>query len=168
MKDTESRRREIIKLLKQSNKPISGSFLASKFNVSRQAIVQDIAILRARGFNILSTNTGYYFRNANASRLFKVKHNSGDTIEELNLIVDLGGVVEDVIVKHETYGDIKAQLNLKSRRDISRLIKDLKFNEASYLKNLTDDFHFHTVSAESEEILGEIEDELYNRGFLIK
>lgn len=168
MKDTENRRREIIELLKKSDKPVSGSFLASKFNVSRQAIVQDIAILRASGFDILSTNTGYYFKKTSASRIFKVKHNSIDTMEELNLIIDLGGVVEDVIVKHETYGDIKAQLNLKSRRDILRLIKDLKFNEASYLKNLTDDFHFHTVTAESEEILDEIEDALYKKGILVK
>lgn len=168
MKDTEKRRREIVTLLKNSEVPISGSFLADEFQVSRQAVVQDIAILRARGFNILSTNTGYYFKKKNASRIVKTHHTSEETEEELKLIVDNGGTIEDVIVRHETYGEIKVQLNVKSRRDILKLTEDFRNKEAIHLKNLTDDYHYHTISAESEEILDIIVEELYDRGFLVK
>lgn len=168
MKDTQNRREEIVNLLKVSDKPLSGSFLAKKFDVSRQSIVQDIAILRAKGYKILSTNTGYYFKMQSVSRVFKTNHTSLETEDELNLIVDLGGIVDDVIVRHKTYGDIKVGLNVKSRRDVNKLIIDLKNKNAVHLKNLTNDYHYHTVIAESEEILDEIEDALYDRGYLIK
>ena len=57
--DAEERRGQIITLLKDSSKPISGTELAKRLSVSRQVIVQDIALLRAGNKNILSTNKGY-------------------------------------------------------------------------------------------------------------
>ena len=168
MKDTENRRQEIIKKLEKENDPISGSVLAEIFDVSRQVIVQDIAILRAEGHIILSTNTGYYLKKKRITKLLKTRHTSENTINELNLIVDLGGVVEDVIIYHEVYGEIKVQLNIKSRLDVQKFVENLKKQKAIYLKNLTEDYHYHTVSADSEEILHEIEKELKKQGFLIK
>ncbi len=39
--------------------PVPGKELASFYNVSRQVIVQDIALMRAAGYDIISTNRGY-------------------------------------------------------------------------------------------------------------
>ena len=55
MTEGEERREHIIKLLTQTKKPISGTELARQMKVSRQVIVQDIALLRASNRNILST-----------------------------------------------------------------------------------------------------------------
>lgn len=42
----EQRREKIIDILNSSSKPVSGVALASMLNVSRQVIVQDIALIR--------------------------------------------------------------------------------------------------------------------------
>ena len=47
MTEGEERREHIIQLLTQTKKPISGTELARQMKVSRQVIVQDIALLRA-------------------------------------------------------------------------------------------------------------------------
>lgn len=36
-------------------------------------------------------------------------------LDELNLIVDCGGKVEDVFVYHKLYGVIRVEMNIKSR-----------------------------------------------------
>ena len=53
------RRDNIVKLLLNSSIPIKGTDIADKYNVTRQVIVKDIAILRAKGFNIMATPDGY-------------------------------------------------------------------------------------------------------------
>ena len=55
----EARRDEIVRMLTESSSPLAGVTLAKHFDVSRQVIVQDIALLRANGFDIFSTNRGY-------------------------------------------------------------------------------------------------------------
>ena len=55
----EERRNKIIDYIEHSPVPVSGTALANHFSVSRQAVVQDIALLRASGNDILSTNRGY-------------------------------------------------------------------------------------------------------------
>ena len=57
--DTENRRYQILKLLEDQHKPVSGTVLSKLFGVSRQVVVQDIALLRAENKEILSTNKGY-------------------------------------------------------------------------------------------------------------
>ena len=52
----ETRRMQILQLLKERSEPISGTALAGIFRVSRQVIVQDIALMRAENHQILSTN----------------------------------------------------------------------------------------------------------------
>ena len=49
------RRDGILSLLEESDTPLSGTELAHRFKVSRQVIVQDIALLRAEDKKILST-----------------------------------------------------------------------------------------------------------------
>ena len=62
MKGTE-RRQEILKLIANAGAPVSGAALAKYFSVSRQVIVQDMALLRAERHDIISTNRGYILNN---------------------------------------------------------------------------------------------------------
>lgn len=163
-----SRRAEIIKTLQVSKTPLSGGALGEKLGVSRQVIVQDIALLRTSGYDIISTNRGYLLDglNANPCRLIKVRHDSAHIEEELNLIVDLGGCVEDVLVNHRTYAKLEAPLKIKNRRDVQKFITDLKNGVSSPLSAITDGYHFHHISAESQEVLDEIVEVLDQKGFL--
>ena len=56
------RRNKIADLLNQSVGPISATRLASEFDVSRQVIVGDIALLRASGIDINATPRGYIMK----------------------------------------------------------------------------------------------------------
>ena len=163
------RREDMINCIKTSEEPVSGSFLAKKYGVSRQVVVQDIALLRARGYDIISTNKGYVVnKSGEVTKVFKVSHTDEQTQEELNTIVDLGGKVIDVFVNHKTYGRICAPLNISSRRNAAQLIENIKAGKSTLLKNITSNFHYHTVSADSGETMDLIEKALIDKNFLIK
>ena len=165
----EERREKIIKMLTTGTNPIPGVALAKQFDVSRQVIVQDIALLRANGMNIFSTNRGYLIqKDSVASRVFKVYHSDDDVERELTTIVDLGGIIEDVFVYHKVYGVLRADMNIKSRMDIRRYMEEIATGKSSLLKNVTSGFHYHTILADSEEILDIIQEELGKQGFLAK
>lgn len=168
MKDPKTRREELLKTLYEKQKPMSGESLAEKFDVTRQVIVQDIAILRASGKDIVSTNRGYYLNEERTQKVFKVKHSDRDINKELNAIVDLGGRVKDVIVHHKVYGEIKKDLNCSSRRDVKIFIEKMKEEKSKPLDILTGGVHFHTVLADNEEVIEEIEVVLKELGFLIE
>ena len=59
---TKNRKQALLQLLKEAPKALNGQSLAEHFHVTRQVIVQDIAILRADGAPILSTNRGYVYK----------------------------------------------------------------------------------------------------------
>ena len=100
--DGEFRRQQILKEIQQSGTPVSGKKLAGKYSVSRQVIVQDIAILRAAGNDIVSTCRGYVCQKSSyARRTIQVRHTDDEIMEELNVIVDFGGTAED---PHEKAG----------------------------------------------------------------
>ena len=165
----EERRKGIMKCIRQSSAPVSGTALAKLFNVSRQVIVQDIALLRAQDQEILSTHKGYVCHTPMfVSRVFYVCHGDSMIEEELNLIVDCGGRVDDVFVEHEVYGRLRAELGIDSRKKAKEFIKDIESGKSSPLNNITSGYHYHTVTADSEEILEEIAEELREHGFLIK
>ena len=84
----------------------------------------------------------------------------------LSLIVDLGGKVLNVFVDHNVYGRFEAKLDITSRRDVARFIKDVESSNSSLLKNVTCNEHFHTIEAPSEEILDEIEQSLKQNGYI--
>lgn len=166
--NSEERRKEILYAFRSGGLPISGGALSAKFGVSRQIIVQDIALLRARGNDIISTNKGYILQKpVRVSRVFQVRHTDEQIEEELNAIVDLGGSIRDVFVEHEVYGRICGELRLNSRRQVSAFMEELKSGKCSPLKKITEDTHFHTVEADSAEILDEVEKKLEEKGFLI-
>lgn len=163
------RRQEILKNIKESDRPVSGSKLAKDYDVSRQVIVQDIALLRASGYDIISTNRGYVLEGQIcAERVFKVRHTDEQLETELCTIVDLGGQVKNVMVNHKVYGHIEAELGITSRRKVKEFLEDIESGKSTPLKNITSDYHYHTVTADSEETLGLIEDELRKLGFLVE
>ena len=85
------RRKHIVDRIRQSEKPVSGTALAKECQVCRQVIVQDIALIRAAGYDILSTHRGYRLNEGQqVSRVFQVRHTDAQIEEELFTIVDLG------------------------------------------------------------------------------
>ena len=165
----EERRKQLLNILSSSNNPISGGTLSKELNVSRQIIVQDISLLRANGATIFSTNKGYLLQeDRKYSRVFKVYHTDDQVEEELSTIVDAGGQIRDVFVYHKVYGVLKAEMGIKSRRDVRSYMEEISTGKSSLLKNVTSGYHYHTIDAESEEILDAIQEELQQKGFLAK
>lgn len=68
----EERRNQIVDILKHSSSPVPGTQLAQILDVSRQVIVQDIALIRAKNIDVsqlteamclmISRNTAVYLR----------------------------------------------------------------------------------------------------------
>ena len=167
----ESRRETIKKMLLQAQRPLTGTALAQELHVSRQVIVQDIALMRAEQTPILSTNKGYLLRAEDApaaqpKRVFFVRHTTDRVMEEFMTVIDLGGRILDVSVEHDLYGPIRADLLIENAQDAADFVERLAACRDNPLKVLTDDRHFHTICAPSEKLLELIEGELRSRGFL--
>ena len=153
------RRKEILSMIRDTDTPVSGTAIGRKTGVSRQVVVQDIALLRTQGYPIISTARGYLLDEPKqAVRIFKVCHTNEQVEDELTTIVDLGGCVVNVMVNHRVYG--------KCRRDVQNFMDDLKTGKSTPLLNVTSGYHFHKISAESEEVLDEIEEALKKKGYL--
>ena len=101
------------------------------------------------------------------TKIFKCRHSDDQAEDELNCIVDQGGIVLNVFVNHKVYGRIQADMNIRSRRDVKNFIHDIHTGKSTLLKNVTSDYHYHTICADSEDILDAIEKELKNYGFLV-
>ena len=165
----DARRARIVEALAAASGPLSGTALAEACGVSRQVVVQDVALLRERGEKIVSTNRGYVLLAddpARPTRLFKCRHTAEQTAEELTCVVDLGGRVEDVFVNHRVYGVVSSALGVGSRRDVERFMAELASSVSSPLLEVTSGYHFHHVSAASEEVLDEVGRALAARGYL--
>ena len=163
----ETRRNEILKRLSEATAPVSAGTMAEEFGVSRQVIVQDIALLRANGAVITSLARGYVMEKiTKCHRVFKVQHSDEDAEKELNIIVDAGGTVEDVFIYHKVYGLVRAPMDIKSRHDVQIFIGDIESGKSSLLKNVTSGYHYHTITADNEKTLDIIFDNLGKSGFL--
>ena len=166
----DERREAIMRDLHDAAKPLSGSALARKAGVSRQVIVQDIALLRANGCDIIATARGYVLREGTAeqmpTRLIKVHHTVDQLEDELDTIVDLGGAVLNVMVNHRVYGKITADLDIRSRRDVARYLESIRSGKSVPLMTVTSGYHYHRVAADTEEQLDEIEAALDAKGYL--
>jgi len=161
------RRDKIIELLRESSDPIPGVLLGKMTGVSRQVIVLDIAFLKREGIPILSTVRGYVLDEPHiVTRVIKFCHNNDQIEDELNTIVDLGGAIVDIMVNHRIYGKLTAPLNIKSRRDIKLLMRNIKTGKSTALFNITAGYHFHTIAAENEETLDEIETTMREKKYL--
>ena len=161
------RRREILNILKNADAPVAAKELATRFHVSRQVIVQDLAVIRVANPNIISTYKGYLLQlETTYFREFKVRHTDDRIQEELSLIVDLGGRVQNVSISHKFYGRVTAEMNINSRQDVSEFIEALGSGQSRHLSNATGGYHYHLVEALSEERLDLIERDLKEHGFL--
>ncbi len=161
------RRKAIANCLLASKTAVSGSALSEKFGVSRQIIVGDISTLKAEGYDILSTHSGYMITKSPLfERVIKVKHTTEQTEDELNTIIDLGGTVVDVFVWHKVYGKVRADLNISSRLHIKQFIEGVRSGKSSELMNITGGYHYHTVRADDEETLIGIEKALDNKNYI--
>lgn len=169
----EERRELLLKLLRDSSEPITGSELAAKANVSRQVIVGDITLLKAKNEPIIATSQGYvYFDQPvmqnTIERIIACFHPPNKTEEELYLLVDHGVTVKDVRIEHPVYGDLTASIMVSNRKEAEQFIHKIHQTKAAYLSELTDGFHLHTISAKSEKQLNEAEASLKKAGFLIE
>lgn len=162
------RRKEIADYMMTEQKAISGAMLSEKFGVSRQIIVQDISALKADGYEILSTHIGYIMQTTPLyERVFKVFHTKEQTEDELTTIIDFGGTVADVFVWHKVYGKMTATLNISSRHHVSQFLEGVRTGKSSELMNVTGGYHYHTVRAETEEILDKIENALNGMNYIV-
>ncbi len=161
------RRKSIAELLMCEPAPISGGELAERFGVSRQIIVRDISVIRSMGYDILSTHRGYVIHKSPlVERAFKLKHTTEETEDELCTVVDLGGAVVDVFVWHKVYGKITAPLNIFSRLHVKQFIEGVRSGKSSELMNITGGYHYHTVRADSTEVLDMIHAALERKGYI--
>ncbi|RSK25737.1 transcription repressor NadR [Bacillus sp. HMF5848] len=168
----EKRRRLILEWLKESPTPLTGSDLAEKTNVSRQVIVQDISLLKAKNEPIMATSQGYVYLNRQqdkkqVERVIACCHSPETTKKELYILVDHGVMVKNVIVEHPVYGEITASIMVSNRREVDQFMSKLSETNASLLSELTDGTHLHTVVAVNENLINQACEALEAEGFLI-
>ena len=168
MNAQEQRRKELAAYLLSKKEAVSGSALSEIFKVSRQIIVKDIGILKEEGYSIISTHNGYVVQGSPLfERVFKVRHNTEQTEDELNTVFDLGGTVVDVYVWHKVYGKITAPLNISSRLHVAQFIEGVRSGKSLELMNITSGYHYHTIRAENDDVLDKIFDELKKRNYIV-
>jgi len=165
------RRRRLLAWMRAKARPIPGNQLARQFHVSRQCLVQDVAILRAHGEEILSTPQGYRLPSAEKAAhrsVIACQHPPERTEEELNVLVDHGVRVLDVIVEHPLYGELRGALMVESRTDVIDFARRWKKTKANLLSSLTRGVHLHTVEASKPQAIARAKAELHERGILLK
>jgi hypothetical protein len=167
----EQRRRGILAWMQSHGEPVRGGELAKRFRVSRQCLVQDVAILRAGGEQIAATPRGYHLpeQSRRAHReILACRHAPERTQEELQILVDHGVKILDVIVEHPVYGELRGSLMLESRADVEDFLARVTSSHATLLSSLTKGVHLHTVEASRPEMIARAKAQLRARGFLLK
>jgi uncharacterized protein len=170
-RDSTRRRRQIVGWLRGRGGPVPGGEIAKHLGVSRQCVVQDVAILRASGEQILATPTGYRLpaeSNQGHRAILACKHAPERTEEELQILLDHGVRILDVIVEHPIYGELRGSLMLESRADLQDFLAHVRRSHATLLSSLTDGVHLHTVEASRPEMIARAKAQLGARGFLLK
>lgn len=159
-------------ILDGSSRPVRGADLASRLAVSRQVIVQDVAVLRAGGADIIATPQGYVLPKLAPRHTFReiiaCQHQPERIEEELTILVDLGIRVLDVTVEHPVYGDLRGLLMVESREDVRMFLQRLAEGQAQPLSALTRGVHLHTIEGRSPEMLDKARRELRTRGILLE
>lgn len=188
----QTRRETLLHLLNTAQEPLAGVILAKQLGVSRQIIVQDIALLREKGANIVGTAQGYILESRSRENLraaeetdkasndalgysddseafertFKVHHSASQTKDELETIVSAGGRIKNVSISHRAYGALTAPLNIETEGDISRFINDIESGKSAPLSTATSGYHYHLIAADDEETLETIGRALADKGYL--
>jgi len=170
---TEERRLKLLQRLKESKQALIGSRLAEEFGVSRQVIVQDIALLRAQGEKIVATSQGYFYEENLGMPTVKTsiacRHGDQEELrDELLTVVNYGGRILDVKVEHPIYGELSGNLMISSVEDVDNFLNNYQQNKAALLSKLTDGVHLHTIEAVNEQVLEKIKEELKDKGYLLE
>lgn len=164
------RQNAVYEILEKAQGPVSATALARQFNVSRQSIVGDIALLRASGTDITATSRGYVLSDRAYGEYSYIgtlacSHTDERLEEELYAIVDLGGTVIDVSIEHAIYGEITGRLGLSSRYDVDLYIKKVTENaSAAPISTLTGGRHLHRIGCRSREVFDRIRNRLCEMG----
>jgi len=169
----EERHQFIITTLKKTSEPIPGRELGDMTNVSRQVIVGDITLLKAKGEPIMATSRGYVYMHPQSEpeRIEKTivcLHSADQTEEELNILVDHGITVKDVKIEHPVYGDLTASIMVSNRSEVKNFIDNIQEKNASFLLELTDGIHLHTIVADNVDKITAAEQSLSNAKFLVE
>ncbi|WP_416827471.1 transcription repressor NadR [Ectobacillus polymachus] len=169
----EERRTYILECLRTANQPLSGSELSKKTHVSRQVIVQDISLLKARNEPIIATSQGYLYlkpqsMQSSFERVIACIHKPERVREELTILVDHGVTVEDVKVEHPIYGDLTAPIMVSTRHEVEQYMNKVLDTKAAYLSQLTGGIHLHTIRADSVEKLNAVCLDLEKAGILLE
>ena len=167
---TKERRAEILRLLSASGEALSATALAGQLGVSRQVIVGDVALLRAAGECISATPRGYVLEGESGDMIRTVAchHKGEETEQELNIMVDNGCTVRDVIVEHPIYGQLTGVLDLKNRYDVGQFMRRLGQGDTLPLSALTDGVHLHTLLCPDEASFERVLEQLREAGLLFQ
>lgn len=168
--EASTRRSAILRALTAADSPISASALAAQFSVSRQIIVGDVALLRAAGEAISATPRGYVLERAEQgiTRTVACRHPIEGTEQELQIMVDNGCTVLDVVVEHAVYGQLTGQLQIRSRYDVAQFMERLISDGAKPLSSLTDGIHLHTLLCPDTSAFERTQNALREAGFLLE
>jgi len=170
--EADLRREHILNMIRQKDTPVSASLLAKTLNVSRQAIVGDIALLRAQGSEIIATARGYMIPEFKETNRYVGKvacrHTPENTKAELYAMVDLEAKVINIIVEHEIYGEITGSLNITARDDVDVFINKIDASDVRLLSELTMGVHLHTVACRDKAHFDEVCRALDDCGYLHK
>lgn len=164
------RREAIVEALVTAQKPISATAFATLYEVSRQVVVGDVALLRASGHEIKATTRGYILPRLEDVYVGKLpcKHTESQVRQELEVIVAHKSEMVDVTVDHILYGELTGQLNIKTKRDIDDFLLQQETLGIKLLSTLTYGIHIHTVKAPDEIAFKAIEADLKKLGILIE
>ncbi|MEK6267626.1 MAG: transcription repressor NadR [Planococcus sp. (in: firmicutes)] len=168
----EQRRQFLLEKIKTSNTPMTGSDLASLANVSRQVIVGDMTLLKAKGEPIIATSQGYLYlaerTTEKANRRIACRHQADETERELILLVEAGVTVKDVSIEHPVYGELTAGVHVSNVQEVEAFMKRIRDTGASYLLELTDGTHLHTITAPDNATLDQAVSAMRESGFLLE
>lgn len=163
------RRAELLRILREAKRAITGSELSSTLGVSRQAIVTDIAILRAAGEHIVGTPHGYRMEDAHGgfTAVIDCSHPPDRGREEFEILLDRGITVLDVGVDHSIFGELRAPILVETRADIDRYTERIIQAGEMPLSAITRGVHSHRVRARNRDALDAAKRELCERGILL-
>lgn len=169
----EQRRELLLSHLKTATSPTTGTVLAKLANVSRQVIVNDMTLLKARNEPILSTSQGYVYFTApqddmQFERTIACLHTQQQTEDEMFTIVDYGVTIKNVTVEHAVYGEITAGIHVSNRHEVRDFIQKVNDANANYLSTLTGGTHLHVLTSHSEAALNAAIEALRKKGYLFE
>ncbi len=161
--EAQQRRKQILESL--TSTPISATALGKKLGASRQLIVGDVAILRAKGKDIIATPRGYIIKREDEHYYsVALKHSLEDMLEEMNTIVDCGCGLINVTVDHVVYGQLEGNLHVFTKQDAIDFVENLKENRP--LCEISGNVHNHKLFCPSEKHYNLVLEKLKEKGFL--